>query len=275
MTSLQQYRARQYRTQGLVLKNVPFGEADLLVTVFSRETGKLKVVAKGARRSNSRMVGHFEPLTVTKLALSRGRNLDIVNQVEVSHNFAPLRNDLTLLTKGLYVLELVDGFGSEASPNQPLYDLSLEVLNALVENPNPDLVLRYFELRLLQVSGFMPELFLCVECRQPLEPEQHRFSPDAGGTLCLNCAPPGAHVRPLSLRALKILRLMHRNRIDQLPQLQINDALEQEVKSLLGSAIDYWIDKEIRSNSFLKQLEHWSKSRVSSKAASRTQQSED
>jgi DNA repair protein RecO (recombination protein O) len=255
---------KTYRAEGLVLKNIPFGEADLLVTLYSREAGKLKIVAKGARRSNSKMVGHFEPLTVTKLSLARGRNLDIVTQVEVSENFSLLKSKLDTLTKGLYVVELVDGFSPESSSNPALYDLAVEALRTIGQNPERELILRCFELHLLRVSGFMPELFQCVECRNALVPESHRFSPEAGGTLCLDCAPIDAQVRPLSLRALKVLRLLHRSRVAELPQLQLNDPLERELKSLLANTVEYWLDKEIRSNSFLEHLEGWVKAEVTS-----------
>ena len=255
---------KTYRADGLVLKNIPFGEADLLVTLYSRESGKVKAVAKGARRSNSKIVGHFEPLTVAKLSLARGRSLDIVNQVEVTENFSSLKSNLTTLTRGLYVAELMDGFGSEANSNYQLYDLAIETLGAIQQHPAWELVLRRFELHLMRVAGFMPELFHCVDCRKPLEPEQHRFSPDAGGTLCLDCTPYGVQIRSLSLRALKVLRLLHRSRIADLPQLQAHETLEQEVKSILGTSIGYWMDKEIRTNSFLNHLERWPKAEVSS-----------
>ncbi|HEU0020683.1 MAG TPA: DNA repair protein RecO [Dehalococcoidia bacterium] len=255
---------RTYRAEGLVLKNIPFGEADLLVTLYSRESGKLRAVARGARRSNSRMVGHFEPLTVARLSLARGRSLDIVNQVEVTENFSSLKSDLTTLARGLYVAELVDGFGSEASSNRQLYDLAIETLGSIRQHPARELVLRRFELHLMRAAGFMPELFHCVECRKPLEPEQHRFSPDAGGTLCLDCTPSGVQIRTLSLRALKVLRMLHRSGLADLPQLSPHEPLEQEVKSILGTAIGYWMDKEIRTNSFLNHLEHWPRAEVSS-----------
>ena len=130
--------------------------------------------------------------------------------------------------------------------------------------PQRDLVMRCFELHLLGVSGFMPELFQCVECSSALLPEQHRFSPDAGGALCSHCVPSGVLVRPLSLRALKVLRLLHRSRVARLPTLVLDTPLEQELKSLLAGAVNYWLDKEIRSNLFLEHLEGWAAAEVPS-----------
>jgi DNA repair protein RecO (recombination protein O) len=255
---------KTYRSQGLVIKNAPFGEADLLVTLYTREAGKLRAVARGARRSGSRMVGHFEPLTVIGTSLAKGRSLDIVTQVEVEQNFTLLKSQLPTLSRALYVAELVDGFGAESHPNPPLYHLAVDTLSAMEREPRRDLVLRCFELHLLGVSGFMPELFQCVECNSPLVPEHHRFSPDAGGALCADCIPSGVLVRPLSVRALKVLRLLHRSRVAQLPPLALDAPLDQELKSLLGGAVNYWLDKEIRSNSFLEHLEGWAAAEVPS-----------
>jgi DNA repair protein RecO (recombination protein O) len=241
---------------------MPLGEADLLVTLYTRERGKLRAVAKGARRSDSKLVGHLEPLTRVRLSLATGRNLDYVTQAQVIGNFTPLKNDLTGISKGFYLAELVDGFGSEASPNPPLYQLAVETLQSIAQMPDSDLPLRFFELHLLHVSGLMPELYRCVECRQALAPGHHRFSPNLGGVLCPDCHPATGHLRPLSLQALKVLRLLDRSRATEIPALRMSNALVQELKTLLAITIEYWLDKQIQSNTFLEQLHSESKSAV-------------
>ena len=256
---------RTYRTEALSLRKMPLGEADLLLTLYTRDAGKLRAVAKGARRTTSKLVGYFEPLTLNRLALSRGRNLDIVNQAQVIDNFSDLKSSLTGLTRGLYIAELLDGFGSEANPNPELYQLSLDALQAVGRAPESELPLRFFELHLLRTSGFMPELYDCVECRRTLEPGQHRYSPGGGGTLCLECQPPasqspefqppGASVRSLSLSTLKVLRMLHRTPLPEIPDLKMGQPVARELKSVLGDTVRYWLDKEIRSNSFLEHLQ--------------------
>ncbi len=245
---------RTYRAEALVLKSVPLGEADLLVTLFSREAGKVRAVAKGARRSTAKLVGHLEPLTVTRLALSRGRSLDVINQAETLDNFTPLKTNLTAVTRGLQVAELVDGFGSEASPNEPLYQLALSTLAAVGRSPDDELPLLHFQLHLLAVSGLMPELQDCVECRREIEPDRHRYSADGGGVFCPDCTPDQAGLRPLSLRALKVLRLLARSHAADLPSLRLDPVLTQELKAILTGTVQYWLDKEIRTNSFLNHL---------------------
>ena len=100
----------------------------------------------------------------------------------------------------------------------------------------------------------MPELYQCVECRQPLAPDKHRFSPSIGGTLCLTCRPETTQVFHLSLRALKVLRLLHRGTLKDAIPLKVDPALAQELKSLMDNTVSYWLEREIRSNSFLEQL---------------------
>ena len=245
---------RTYRAEALVLKNAPFGEADLLVTLFTREAGKVRAVAKGARRATAKLVGHLEPLTVTRLSLSRGRTLDVINQAETLESFALVKANLTAVTKGLQVAELVDGFGSEESPNEPLYGLSLATLAAIGRSPDAELPLLYFQLHLLSVSGLMPELQDCVECRREIEPERHRYSADGGGVFCPDCTPHQSGLRPLSVRALKVLRLLARSQPTALPTLHLDASLTQELRTTLTGTVQYWLDKEIRTNSFLNHL---------------------
>ena len=253
---------RTYRCEALTLKKSPVGEADSVVTLFTKDRGKLRAVAKGARRTSSKLLGHLEPLTQVRLSLAQGRNLDYITQAQVIESFSNLKQDLGAITKGLYLAELVDGFGSEASPNQPLYHLAVETLEFIGQAPESEWPLRFFELQLLRLSGLMPELYQCVECRRPLSPGNHRFSPTLGGTLCPDCQPARAQVRPLSLRALKVLRLLHRGPLPSVMELKADPILTHELKSVLGSTVSYWLDKEIRSNSFLEQLHRESKTEV-------------
>jgi len=245
---------KTYRCEAVILGYTPLGEADLLVTMFTRDQGKVRAVGKGARRSTSKSVGHLEPLTVVKMSMAHGRSMDIISQAEVLNSFSTLKEDLTGITKGQYLAEMVDGFGTEASPNPSLYQLMIDTLRVVEADPESEMALRYFEFHLLQVSGLMPELYHCVECREELEPDAHRFSPNVGGTLCLECNPEDAHLRPLSLRALKVLRLLDRSQLAEACRLDMDDSLSAELKSLLSTTVSYWLGKEIRSNSFLERL---------------------
>ena len=247
-------RSRAYRCEGLTLRKAPIGEADLVVTVFTAERGKVRAVGKGARRSSSRLVGHLEPLTLSRMSMARGRELDIVSQAEVLDGFAEVKSDLDAMTRGLYVAELLDGFGQEDSPSPALFRLAVNVLRSLPAAADPESPLRYFEFHLLRLTGMLPEIYNCVECRKDVEPDSHRFSVNFGGVLCLDCRPLEAHIRPLSLRAMKVLRLMHRGALSDVAALKLNPRLSQELKAVLSGAVRYWLGRDVRSGAFLERL---------------------
>ena len=251
---------RTYRAEGLTLRKASVGEADLISFLYTRERGKLEVLARSARRLTSRLVGHFEPLTLVRLSIARGRSLDTVAEADVVNAFPAVKSNYASAARGLYVAELIDGFSAAAIANPPLFDLALQTLDAIGhaagapdDDPAVDLPLRYFDLQLLQLSGFLPELYQCVECGADLEPERHRFAPGAGGALCPDCATlPDVIVRPLSLSALKVLRLLHRTQSpDRLPRLDLPPPVRQEVHGLLTATLQHWLDRQLRSQAFL------------------------
>ncbi len=141
-----------YRCEAITLSYTPLGEADLLVTMYTRDQGKVRAVAKGARRSTSKLLGHLEPLTVVRMSMVHGRSMDIIAKAEVLQSFAALKEDLTGIAEGLYLAELVDVFGAEGSANPSLFQLIVDTLRAVEADPGSDMPLRFFEFHLLQVS---------------------------------------------------------------------------------------------------------------------------
>ena len=243
---------RTYRTVGLTLRKMPVGESDLISTLYTREHGKLELRARGGRRLTSRLMGHFEPITLLRLSVARGRTLDIVAEAEVITAFPEVKRGYAVTARGLYVVELVDAFCALSAVNPELFDLAVQTLEAMGDDPTAELPLRYFDLQLLALSGFLPELYHCVECGEDLEPARHRFAVGAGGTLCLDCGPPDVVVRALSLPALKVLRLLHRTAtVAQLPALKIPETTRDEVHATLTVTLQYWLDRQVRSQAFL------------------------
>jgi DNA repair protein RecO (recombination protein O) len=230
---------------------MPLGEADLLLVLFAPALGKIRAAARGARRLTSRLVGHLEPLTRVDLYLANGRSLDTVSQAQVLDGFPAMKADLEAASRGIYVAELLDGFGLEGSGNPPLYDLACVVLGLLGGPSASDMLLRYFELKLLEFSGFLPELYNCVECGNPPGLGHHVFSPDGGGLLCDECRPSGVHVMPLSAEALEMLRFLLDAQPLHAARLSPTGEQEQQIKALLAATVRYWLDREVRSGDFL------------------------
>ena len=119
---------RLYKTEGIVLKTSVMGEADLLVTLISQDGSKLRAIAWGARKMNSRKMGHLDSLTRVDLALYRSPRMSSVRQVVTLEAFAALKGRLDATARAFYLAELVDGFAVEGSSNPSLYSLFLDTL---------------------------------------------------------------------------------------------------------------------------------------------------
>src|SRR5919201_4612171 len=173
-------RDRVYRTEAVIIRRSDFGEADRLLTLVTPQ-GKRRVVAKGARKTTSRLAGHIELFTHTSLLLAVGRNLDIVTQSAILHGFDALRGDLRRIGAAYYAAELIDRLTEEEDENRPAFELLVATLGALDRTRSPDLVLRFYELHLLGYLGYRPQLYHCAVCQEGLTEESNRFSPAAGG----------------------------------------------------------------------------------------------
>jgi DNA repair protein RecO (recombination protein O) len=248
--------SRFTKTEALVLKQAPLGEADRVLTLFTAGHGKLRAVARGVRRPRSRMAGHVEPLVYCRLMLVRGHALPVVAGVETVRGFPLLRRDLEATARARVCAELVDAFSPEEQPNPPVLALLLEVLEWL-EAGEGDRLLRYFELQLLQRVGYMPELYHCVGCKAAVLPDQHAFSPSMGGVVCLSCVAsgvPGAPVLPLSLNALKVLRHFLGHSYQEVRGLHLKPPLAKELEGLTGGYITYLLERQRKAPAFLESL---------------------
>jgi len=236
------------------LRDRKIGEADKILTLYTADWGKFDAIAKGVRRPTSRKSGHLEVLTRSSLLLARGRSLDVITQSETLDSFAPLRDDLERLTHGLYVAELVHQFTVEQQVNRELYCLAVETLAALARDAALDLALRRFEMELLTLTGYQPQLRACVSCSGAIAPVVNYFSPPAGGVVCPACRVSETVLRPLSVNALKVLRLMQAAHPLQAARLQISAPLAAEIEEHLQLYIRYLLEREPRSREFMRSL---------------------
>jgi DNA repair protein RecO (recombination protein O) len=247
-------RERVFRTEAVVLRRGDFGEADRLLTVYSPEYGKLRLVAKGVRRPRSRKAGHLEPFTRVALLLARGRDLDIITQAEAIEHFVALREDLVRLAHAAYVVELLDRFTVQEGECQPLYRLLLETLDRLATGEAPDTAVHYYELRLLELVGYRPELFRCLGCRAEIAPEDQFFSAELGGVLCPRCGPGKPASRPFSLGALKVMRHYQRSSYPAARVPNIRPEVFADIERLMEEYLNYLLERRLNTPVFLKRV---------------------
>lgn len=237
-----------------MLRRKDFGEADRILTLFTPELGKVRAVAKGIRKPRSRKAGHLELFTCARLLLAVGRDLDIITQAEGLDSYRPLREDLLRNAYGTYMVELLDRFTPDAEENPEMYQLLRQGLGWAATAAGLALAARYYELHLLGLAGYQPQLRRCVVCTRELEPVDQFFSISAGGVVCPSCAEHRAGRLPLSLGALKLLRFMQSNPYSKVAALSISGRTLNEVEHLLARYITETLERQLKSVEFLKLI---------------------
>jgi DNA repair protein RecO (recombination protein O) len=245
---------RIYRTEAVILKGYDYGEADRILTLYTPDAGKLRAIAKGVRRGKSRKAGHLDLFTRSTLLLARGRQLDIITQAETIETFAPMRTDLWRVSLCHYVAELVDSFSVEGLGNPPLYATMVLSLRRLASSGNLDLVVRGFELQLLSLTGYRPQLHRCLACDSVIQPQLNRFSAKLGGVLCPECGSADSAAPPISVEALKVLRNLQTNEAAVLQLARLPDDVQREMERRLQEYIVYRLESRPRSLGFLERL---------------------
>ena len=246
-------RHRSYKTEAIVLRQTSLGEADRILTLFTVDSGKLRAVARGVRRPGSRLGGHLELLNRVSVSLALGRGLDVVGEAQALQSYPRLRDDLERLSMAIYMAEMIDLFSPERSAAHAVYRLLADALDRLQETPAPGLLLRHFEMRLLELSGYGPEFQSCVECRADLQPREHRFSCALGGVLCPGCRDTsGTHALLVSVGSMRLLRLLQRERSpSRLMELEIPPGLIGETERTLRTYIRFIAERELKSAEFM------------------------
>jgi len=245
---------RVYKTPAIVLRQRRLGDTDKILTLYTANLGKIDAVAKGVRKAKSRLAGHVEPLAQATFLLAKGRNLDIVTQVETIEAFQPLRDDLERMSRALYACELLDRFTEPHAENFGLYRLLLDTLRRLATRDDLDTPVRFYEMSLLDAMGYRPELEECVVCRSRLQPVVNYWSAGAGGAICANCRSEHVALRPLSANALKLLRLLLHGGFNDVARVSIDAALGGELERTMREYVRWVLEREVRSAAFIDTL---------------------
>jgi DNA repair protein RecO (recombination protein O) len=173
-----------YKDEGVVLKTIKLGEADRIVTIFTRYNGKVRAVAKGVRKTKSRFGARLEPFTQVQLLIHRGRrDLDTITGADILVPFKEVRTDFERVTAAAAVSELVEKIMPERERALSVYDLLVGALESVARGAEN--VVPAFLVKLLSVAGFHPQLSVCAGCGDASGLEG--FSPALGGVVCVTC----------------------------------------------------------------------------------------
>jgi DNA repair protein RecO (recombination protein O) len=252
-------KPRNYQTEAIIIKKTKLGEADSILTLYTPQLGKIQGFAKSLRKTRSKMAGHLELLTHSLVSLARGRNIDTITGAQTINSFLHIKSDLELASYALYATELVNQFAAEDVEDYPVFQLLLETTHRLSQGGDNELVLRYFELHLLDKVGYRPQLEQCVSCHSPLKDITNLFCPGAGGMLCPACSQSQPMSYPLSAEAQKVLRSLQNSDYDTASQLKIDPELAHQLEMVMRNYIRYLLEREVKSVAWLDTIREQTK----------------
>ena len=261
-----------YKVSAVILRHQPVGEADRVLTLFTLEHGKLRVSARGVRKTTSRLGGRVQPYTEGRLLLARGRTLDVVAQAEVVRPFAGLRQDLLRSAYAAYVAELVDRFLPERDRHPEIYAALVDALGVIeaAGEDEAEIYALWFSLHLAGSLGYRPEVERCVACGRPLPSGAPAgddraipaargaagwtFSPAAGGALCPACAATEPSALRVAPGVLATAAYLLRSTAERARRLRVPERQRRALAGLVQAHLEYHLDGRLRAPAVIARL---------------------
>ncbi len=241
--------------EGIVIRSVDYGESSKVLTVFTREHGKIGIMARGAKKPKSRLAAVSQLFTYGYYLCKKGPGTGMpdLSQGEIGDSFADLRQDLMKTAYAAYIVELLDRLTSEHEPNPYLFQLLRLTLSYIDEGKDPEILCRIFESKMLIVAGIKPQLNACANCGEVREP--YAFSVAHGGLLCPVCLSHDPHPIAMTPAVWKLLRLFQLFDLERLGEIEVKDATRNQLKHVLRRFMEEHLDIRLKSRNFLDQVE--------------------
>ena len=241
-----------YKTDGIIIKRLNLGEADRLLTIFTERFGKIKAIAKGVRKTKSRLAGSLEPFMLVDLQLYEGKTFYTVTGAEIREEFPKLHTDLNMISKAYYMSEILDKLIEDGQRHEELFYLYEAALKSL-ESDDSFISVEIFQLKLLGALGFQPQLYECVHCNDKLTANDNFWDSVEGGVICKKCKNIYGHGVKISDKAIKVLRLISEKDIFN-TKIALDNELLDEIAKIITRYTTGILDKEIKSAKFMQEM---------------------
>lgn len=245
-----------YKTRAIVLKNMNLFETDRLVTLMTEDRGKIKGVAKAARKIKSRFGAGLEPMSQIHVVYFGKENQDLyrLNQCDIIESFQCVREDDRKLYTGIYFMELADAMLREAHAEREMYSLVLETLRALKGNSQIETLCRLFEMQMISISGYKPILNHCTVCNKFPQSKWIGFSYNNHGIICGNCANLDKIEIKFRAGTLEYLKKLLTLEPRQSGRLKFPKGSEEEIERFSHRLVQIQLGREPKSYQFIKKM---------------------
>ena len=236
-----------YRTQGFILKKTDRGEADRIFTIYTKDFGKLEILAKAERKIKSKLKGGLELFYLSEIEFVQGRTHKTLTDAILIENFPNLRKDPEKLPIAYGISEVLDSLIKGQEPDEKIWHLLNETFNKLnnsqLPTANYQLLYYYFLWNLLSISGYQPELYNCSLCEKNLLPEKLYFNPKEGGIICHDCFKKVKLVEEVKPDVVKILRIILEKNWATLSKLKIEGKYLKGLASVSKDYLSFIVDE--------------------------------
>ncbi|MFH1778301.1 MAG: DNA repair protein RecO [Candidatus Omnitrophota bacterium] len=243
------------KTKGVVIKKRDFRDTSILVTFFTYDYGKIRVLAKGIKKDYRKFASHLNQFSLNDIVFYERypREYGILSQADLSCANSQIFQSVKRIAVAAYLAELVDKTMPVFSKNSAVFKLLLEVYANLGAGLEEDKLLRIFEIKFLELSGFKPRLDTCVSCQVEIK-KACRFSMSSGGLLCRGCFNKDPRAKKVSLGTIATMVHIEQNDWQKLLRLNLTANTALELKHILRDFLDFHMEKRLQSLRFLNQI---------------------
>ncbi|TDL82260.1 DNA repair protein RecO [Peribacillus frigoritolerans] len=241
------------KCEGIVIRTNDYGETNKIVTIYTRELGKVGVMARGAKKPNSRLSSSTQLFTYGYFLFQKSSGLGGLQQGETISSMRGIREDIFLTAYASYAAELLDKSTEQNEPNPFLFELFSQTLQRLNEGVDPDVLLYIFEMKIVNVLGMYPQLDSCVNCSS--KDGTFHFSIRENGFICHRCFETDPYRLQISQATAKLLRLFYYFDLERLGKVTVKPETKAELKMVIDSYYSEYSGIFLKSKKFLDQIE--------------------
>lgn len=245
--------ATQITVTGMVLAAMPVGDYDKRLVILTKERGKITAFARGARKPNSALLACSQPFVFGEFILYAGRNSYGVMNSNITNYFPDLKEDLEAISYGCYFAELVEQVTRENNDEMEVLKLLYQTMRALTKPSIPNKLIRYiFELKIMSINGYTPQVFECVSCGTT--ENVHLFSFAKGGLVCSNCKKGESELMGLDGSTIYTMQYIILTPVEKLYTFTVNEQVLRELRKVMERYMKMMIDVKFKSLEILEML---------------------
>ncbi|OCS88533.1 DNA repair protein RecO [Caryophanon tenue] len=242
-----------HKWEGIVIKTRDYGESNKIVTLMTREAGKVAVMARGAKKTKSRLASVTQPFTVGSYMVMHTSGMGTLQQGEYLHTLRHIREDIVATAYASFIVELVERVVEEGSPQPYAYEVLLQALQAIEEEYDPEAISLFVEWKMLPFIGVQPILHQCAGCGAT--DGEFAFSFSQGGFLCHRCFSLDPYIIRLTPTQLKLIRMFYQLPIEQVGKLTLKKETKYFIRKIVSTIYEEQGGLRLKTRNFIEQLE--------------------